>query len=176
MTNYNWTLSLRSLSEDGIISDILYDAFSYNGITRLSDLRGDKQSLPPYLKEQALYLENFLNITISCNFHKLSSEDFIKNLPHNLITSLNFTWHNLNKEDEDLLIKRFASQNDFLLSIFTEKEQVLTDFDGIKIGHYKLYTKIIFDIVNSLVIFCGCFPECLYFSRYFKNIMIKGLQ
>ena len=82
INNYNWTLKISILCEDGIISDILCEGLACNGIKKLSDLKGDKTGLPPFLKEQAIYLEQFLNVLISCSYHTFTAEDIVKTLPY----------------------------------------------------------------------------------------------
>lgn len=173
MTNYNWTLPISDLSENGIISDILSEGFVINGITILSDLKGDKHGLTSYLKEQATYLEQFLNVVISCNSHKNNVNDFVNIVPNNIIMSLSYIWRSLNKEAKELLIKRFDSQNGFLLATFTEKEQIF-NFYGISNYDYGYYRdSLVSVIVDTLKLYCECFQDCIYFARYFNSIIPK---
>ena len=75
ISSYNWTLKSSVLCEDGIISDILCEGLACNGIEKLSDLKSDKVGLPSFLKEQATYLEQFLDVVISCNYGPM---DFVR--------------------------------------------------------------------------------------------------
>lgn len=173
INNYNWTLKISILCEDGIISDILCEGLACNGIKKLSDLKGDKTGLPPFLKEQAIYLEQFLNVLISCSYHTFTAEDIVKTLPQNLIKNLEFIWQGLNMEAKEFLCKYFGSRNNLLLALFMEKEQVFYNFDRLSTYEYEYKNKLLSAFINTLILYCKCFSDCIYFSTYFEGIVPK---
>lgn len=171
--NYNWTLKISVLCEDGIISDILCEGLACNGIVKLSDLKGDKVGLPSFLKEQAMYLEQFLNVVISCNYHKYTAEIFIKALPQNIVKYFDLIWQDLNMDARNLLCEYFGSKDNLFLALFTEKEQVFHKLEGLSDYDYEYKNKLLGVIVNSLILYCNCFSDCIYFGRYFNSIVPK---
>ena len=173
ISNYNWTLKISVLCEDGIISNILCEGLAYNGIERLSDLKGDKVGLPSFLKEQATYLEQFLNVVISCNYHKYTAEDIVNALPQNMITYFNLIWQGLNMGAKKFLCEYFGSKDNLFLALFTEKEQVFHKYEGLSNGDFAYKNKLLGILVNSLILYCDCFSDCIFFSRYFNRIVPK---
>lgn len=171
--NYNWTLKLSNLCEDGIISDILREGFSCNGIEKFSDLKGDKTGLPSFLKDQAIYLEQFLNVIISCNYRKYTSGDLINALPQNIKKTFDAIWNSLGVEERMSLCEYFGSPEELLLSLFTEKEQVFGVLNGLSAYDYEYKNKLLSIIVNSLMLYCDCFSDCIYFGRFFNIIIPK---
>jgi len=173
ISSYNWTLKIRVLCEDGIINDILCEGLACNGIEKLSDIKGDKEGLPSFLKEQATYLEQFLNVVISCNYHKYTAEDIVNALPQNMTKYFDLIWQGLNKEARKFLCEYFGSKDNLLLALFTEKEQVFHKFEGLSNNAYEYKNKLLGVIVNTLILYCDCFSDCIFFSRYFNRIVPK---
>lgn len=171
--NYNWTLKNRVLCEDGIISDILCEGLACNGIEKLSDLKGDKVGLPSFLKEQATYLEQFLDVVISCNYHKYTAKDIVNAVPQNIIKYFDLIWQGLTMEARKFLCEYFGSKDILFLALFTEKEQVFHKFEGLSNNAYEYKNKLLGVIVNTLTLYCNCFSDCIYFSRYFNSIVPK---
>ena len=173
ISSYNWTLKIRVLCEDGIISDILCEGLACNGIEKLSDIKGDKEGLPSFLKEQATYLEQFLNVVISCNYHKYTAKDIVNAVPQNMIKYFDLIWQGLNKEARKFLCEYFGSKDNLLLALFTEKEQVFHKFEGLSNNADEYKNKLLGVIVNTLTLYCNCFSDCIFFSRYFNSIVPK---
>lgn len=124
MRKYNWTLTVDVLNEEDIISNILSKGFICHGITKFSDLKGEKAGLPMYLREQASYLETFLEVVISCSGRKNSEEKWKELLPENLSMILNYVWRCFDTKTKALMDQRFTSPYGFLSSIFKDEENL----------------------------------------------------
>lgn len=169
----NWASPIHTLSENGIIDRIIEYGFLQNDITTLRDLQSKRESLPQFLKEQALYLSMFLEPIISVNSHSCSIEEFFENLPKNLISATNFIFNSANQNERILLNKRYASVNDFIFALFSETEQVLDDF-GMLESPEDRYAYIVAskNVIDKLCIYLECTRDCVFFGRYLRLLKV----
>lgn len=169
----NWASPIHTLSENGIIDRIIEYGFLQNDITTLRDLQSKRKSLPPFLKEQALYLSMFLEPIISVNSHSCSIEDFFGNLPTNLINATNFIFNSANQNERILLNKRYASVNDFIFALFSRTKQVFDGFGTTESSEdYYAYIVTIKNVIDKLCIYLECTRDCVFFGRYLR--LLKG--
>lgn len=170
MRKYNWTLTVDVLNEEDIISNILSKGFICHGITKFSDLKGEKAGLPMYLREQASYLETFLEVVISCSGRKNSEEKWKELLPENLSMILNYVWRCFDTKTKALMDQRFTSPYGFLSSIFKDEERIFQEFGDIESKDRHAFRLDVFNALASLRTYCSCFPDCVYFSRYISKV------
>ena len=170
MRKYNWTLTVDVLNEDEIISNILSKGFICHGITKFSDLKGEKAGLPMYLREQASYLETFLEVVISCNGRKNSEEKWKKLLPENLSMILSHVWRCFDTKTKALMDQRFTSPYVFLFSFFKDEERIFQEFGDIESEDRHAFKLGVFNALASLRTYCCCFPDCVYFSRFISKV------
>lgn len=170
MRKYNWTLTVDVLNEDDIISNILCKGFICHGIIKFSDLKGEKAGLPMYLREQASYLETFLEVVISCSGRKNSEEKWKELLPENFSMILNHVWRCFDTKTKALMDQRFTSPYGFLSSIFKDKERIFQEFGDIESKDRHAFKLGVFNALASLRTYSSCFPDCVYLSRFISKV------
>lgn len=170
MRKYNWTLTVDVLNEDDIISNILCKGFICHGIIKFSDLKGEKADLPMYLREQASYLETFLEVVISCSGRKNSEEKWKELLPENFSMILNHVWRCFDTKTKALMDQRFTSPYGFLSSIFKDKERIFQEFGDIESKDRHAFKLGVFNALASLRTYSSCFPDCVYLSRFISKV------
>ena len=170
MIKYNWTLTVDVLNEEDIITDILCQGLICHGITKFSDLKGEKAGLPMYLREQTLYLEFFLKVVIACDGRNNSEEKWEKLLPENLSMILNHVWRCFDTKTKALMGQRFTSPYGFLFSFFKDEERIFQEFGDIESKDHHAFRLGVFNTLASLRTYCSCFLDCVYFSRYISKV------
>lgn len=172
-TLYNWNTPISALYEDGYISKLLEIGFENYNVLSFIDLQAKRKDLPSLLKEEASKLCDFLEIIIKGNFNSLQVKDITSSLPINLFTICKYSY-SLGEENSCYLQtfkKVFDNSDKFLAACFLNKNKILDiDYSNLQYHQYKEYREYTIFMIESLRLLCPCFPDCLYYAKYFESI------
>lgn len=180
MTGYYWSTPISMLREDRIISSILEQELKGKGFNTLNDLRLGRCMLESeFQRRQAAYLCDFLQIIIDCNSRNCTLEKLIEHLPFHLVKATEYAYSKVCKNTANRIIigKVFRTSKEFLYALLVDKAAICkSDY-----GHFSrkldfdAYRNVIIDIVHDLFFFCDCFPDCYFYGRFFKGIIVEAV-
>lgn len=179
MASYYWYTPISRLRENGIITPVLEQGLTGSGIVTLGDLRTGIDKLESrYLRTQAAILCKFLQVAIYCDSHNCAKEEVAGALPYSLVKASEYAYRHVCHDTTSKAIVGvvFSTPMDFLYALLVDNTAIFNsgyrhfcrkvDFD-----HYR---NAISSIVRELVFFCECFPDCRYYGRHLKNIVMES--
>lgn len=178
MTGYYWTTPITMLREDRIISRVLEQGLRSEGFKTLGDLKDGKSRLESkFLRRQAAFLYNFLQTIIDCDRHNYTVDELIVRLPSHLVKSFEYAYNKVCNDPASRTIVEevFRTSTDCLFALLVDKADIW------KSGYYHFGRRADFDcfrdaiasLVQDLIFLCECFPDCYYYGRYLKGIMVE---
>lgn len=181
MTSYYWYSPISKLREDGFITSVLEQGLTGSGIETLGDLRTGKDKLDSqYLRTQAAHLYDFLQVAIYCDSHNCAKEEVSGMLPYNLVKASEYVYCHVCHDvtSKTIVGVIFKTPIDFLYALLIDKTTMFNSgyrhFD--RKADFDYYRNTIVSIVQDLVFYCECFPDCQYYGRHLKNMVIEAVS
>lgn len=179
MQYYNWKTPIKTLLDDGLISDTLYYALHDKGIDVLDDLdnqAGEMKSA--YLKKQLLFLNNFLHVIIQDPKEIHGNEIYDEYIPKDLLSSIRHICRTVTVNDkyDTILDMVFHQPEDILFALVKSRSNVFSteyhNFSDSK--EYDAFRSIMIYITVGLRDYCECFEDCQFYAIFISRILADG--
>lgn len=177
MTGYYWSTPISMLREDRIISRVLELGLRSKGVNTLGDLRDGKSRLETaFLRRQAAILCNFLQTIIDCDSHHYTVDELIGRLPSHLVKSSEYAYIKVcNDPANGMIAEVFGTSTDCLFALLVDRADIWKSdyYHFSRRTDSDCYRDAITSLVQNLIFLCECFPDCYYYGRFLRGIMVE---